>query len=174
MRYTKTSLALLYLMFVGIIQCTAMQQEVSEQKEDTAERTDHRRPLKICMECFDRALYVSVGALLATGATYFHAYFEQQQYGCQKIIYQINPTRDQYFLFGNIGCAVCGAGGTVYSIYELCKIVIDLCKLAHDNPEYAACCLCRRIEHCLMHDESPQQENPAPVDPTQIDNHQPV
>lgn len=167
MRYSRSSWAMLCAVLIYFVQCNAMQQEELGQKEEPIARTHrHRRAPRLCKECFDRALYVSCGAAIAACTAYIHRILEEKQYGCKKFIYEINPTRDTEFLIGNIACALCCASGAVYSLYELCRFVMDLCKIAHKH-NHNLCCFCKRLEHYLEHGEGPQQENPTPVDPDQ-------
>jgi hypothetical protein len=172
MRYASSPCSILFVIFIYFVQCAAMQQEELEQKEQPIARTHtHRRAPNLCKQCFDRTLYVSCGAAIAAATTYIHRILEEKQYGCQKVIYEINPRRDTEFLIGNIACALCCASGAVYSLYEMCRFVMDLCKIMHKHGNHL-CCFCRRLEHYLEYGEGPQQENPPPVDPAQPENSQ--
>lgn len=170
MSYTKASWALFCVILISFVQCAAMHPEELEQKEETAAQAQtDQRPPSLCKECFEHILNISGGALMLAAATGIHEHLDCLQYGCLKPIPDTNPMRDIEFLLGNIACAVCGACGAAYSLYELCKLFI----FARNNRE-SICCFCRRIERYLAYEEQSQQENPAPVDPTQPESLQPV
>lgn len=174
MRYAPSPYSILFVTFICFVQCAAMQQEESEHKEQPTERQHrHQRSPHLCKDCFDRCLYIACGTAFAAGTTYIHRYLVDLQYGCKEFVYEIDPTRDTEFLIGNIACALCCTSGAVYSLYELCRLVIDLCKIAHKH-NHNLCCFCKRLEHYLEQGEGPQQENPTPVDPVQPESLQPV
>jgi hypothetical protein len=124
-----------------------------------------RNACNMCKDCFDRLLQFSAGALIYAGATYIHTSLDVNQYGCKKLVH--DPTRDTDFLIGNICCALCGAGGAVYSLYEFFQMTVDVFNFAKKHKKLFEICFCKRLEQYLEAEERPSIENPTPINPAQ-------